>query len=294
MATPREETAMRRATALSALGLGSTSPNPPVGCVVLDIDGNVVGEGYHRRKGEAHAEVNALAAARERARGGTAVVTLEPCNHQGRTPPCRQALIDAGIARVVIALIDPTSREEGGAARLRAAGVDVELDVLSDEARLVIGPWLEAHDSGFPHVHWAYVVDSDARPVPEPVPDGVTLRTEFDAILTSDSRLEEGAPGAHSPDVFSLPPIVGAEPAALLADLFSRGVRSLLMSGQTKLASAMADSGLVNRISTYVPRQPASSRPVASFGKPPAVPVGYEVRAVVAAGSYVRLDLVRQ
>ena len=294
MATLHEEAAMRRATALSALGLGSTSPNPPVGCVVLDIDGNVVGEGYHRRKGEAHAEVNALAAAGDRARGGTAIVTLEPCNHQGRTPPCRQALIDAGIARVVIALIDPTSREEGGAARLKAAGVDVELDVLSDEARLVLGPWLEAHASGFPHVHWAYVVDSDARRVLERVPDEVTLRTEFDAILTSDSRLEEGAPRAHSPDVFSLPPIVGAAPAALLADLFSRGVRSLLISGQTKLASAMADSGLVNRITMYVPRQPASSRPVASFGQPPNAPAGYEVHAVVAAGSYVRLDLVRQ
>jgi diaminohydroxyphosphoribosylaminopyrimidine deaminase/5-amino-6-(5-phosphoribosylamino)uracil reductase len=294
MATSYEAAAMRRAIALSALGLGSTSPNPPVGCVVLDVDGNVVGEGYHRRKGEAHAEVNALAAAGERARGGTAVVTLEPCNHQGRTPPCRQALIDAGIARVVIALIDPTSREEGGAARLEAAGVDVELDVLSDEARLVIGPWLEAQASGFPHVRWAYVVDSDARPVLEPVPDWVILRTEFDAILTSDSRLEEGVPGAHSPDDFSLPPIVGAEPAVLLAGLFSRGVRSLLISGQTKLASAMADSGLVNRISMYVPRQPASSRPMATFGLLPGVPAGYEVHAVVAAGSYVSLDLVRE
>ncbi|WP_165956624.1 bifunctional diaminohydroxyphosphoribosylaminopyrimidine deaminase/5-amino-6-(5-phosphoribosylamino)uracil reductase RibD [Kribbella antibiotica] len=193
---------MRRAVALSALGLGSTSPNPPVGCVVLDVDGNVVGEGYHRRKGEAHAEVNALAAAGEQARGGTAVVTLEPCNHQGRTPPCRQALIDAGIARVAISLIDPTSREEGGAARLRAAGVDVELDVLSDEARLVIGPWLEALASGVPHVHWAYVVDSEARAVGETIAEVATLRAEFDAVLTSAGRLEEGVPGAHSPNEF--------------------------------------------------------------------------------------------
>ncbi|TCN30081.1 diaminohydroxyphosphoribosylaminopyrimidine deaminase [Kribbella orskensis] len=284
---------MRRAVALSALGLGSASPNPPVGCLVLDVDGNVVGEGYHRRKGEAHAEVNALAAAGERARGGTAVVTLEPCNHQGRTPPCRQALIDAGIARVVIALIDPTSREEGGAARLKAAGVDVELDVLSDEARLVIGPWLEAFASGLPHVHWAYVVESDARPVLDPVADGVISRTEFDAIQTSDGRIEEGVPGAHSPDEFSLPPMVGAEPAAILADLFSRGVRSLLISGRTKLAAAMADSGLVNRITLCVPRQPSSSRPAAMAGQALGVPAGYEVHAVAAAGPYVRLDLVR-
>lgn len=283
---------MRRAVALSALGLSSASPNPSVGCVVLDVDGNVVGEGYHRRKGEAHAEVNALAAAGERARGGTAVVTLEPCNHQGRTPPCRQALIDAGIARVVIAMIDPTSREEGGAARLKAAGVDVEIDILSDEARLVIGPWLEALESGLPHVHWAYVVDSEVRL--DPVPDGASFRAEFDAILTSDGRLQEGVPGAHSPDEFSLPPMVAAEPAAiLLADLFSRGVRSLLISGRTKLAAAMADSGLVNRITLYFPRQPASSRPAAIAGQPLGVPAGYEVHAVAAAGPYVSLDLVR-
>ncbi|MFB6726268.1 bifunctional diaminohydroxyphosphoribosylaminopyrimidine deaminase/5-amino-6-(5-phosphoribosylamino)uracil reductase RibD [Kribbella sp. NPDC056345] len=294
MASPHEEAVMRRAVSLSALGLGSASPNPPVGCVVLDADGNVVGEGYHRRKGEAHAEVNALAAAGERARGGTAVVTLEPCNHQGRTPPCRQALIDAGIARVVISLIDPTSREEGGAARLRAAGVDVEVAVLSDEARLVIGPWLEALTARVPHVHWAYVVHSKALSVRGPAPEEATLRTGFDAVLTPAGRLEEGVPGAHSPDEFSLPPAVGFEPAELLADLFNRGVRSLLLSGPTKLASAMADSGLVNRMTMYVPRQPASSRPHSTIGQTPDVPTGYGVHAVRAVGSYVCLDLIRE
>lgn len=294
MASLHEEAAMRRAIALSALGLGSTSPNPPVGCVVLDVDGNVVGEGYHRRKGEAHAEVNALAAAGERARGGTAVVTLEPCNHQGRTPPCRQALIDAGIAHVIISLIDPTSREEGGAARLRAAGIVVELDVLSDEARLVIGPWLESLASGLPHVHWAYAVDSEARLVREPVPEVAASRTGYDAILTSAGRLEEGIPGAHSPDEFSLPPAVGFEPSVLLADLFNRGVRSLLISGQTKLAAAIADSGLVNSMTMYVARQPASSRPQSTIGQLPDVPTGFVVHAVKAAGSYVSLDLFRE
>lgn len=117
---------MRRAIALSAAGLGTTSPNPPVGCVLLDADGQIAGEGYHERKGEAHAEAQALAAAGQRARAATAVVTLEPCNHRGRTPACRQALIDAGVRRVVIAVTDPTSRGEGGTAALRAAGVDVE------------------------------------------------------------------------------------------------------------------------------------------------------------------------
>src|SRR3954471_21963137 len=147
--------AMRRAIALSALGLGTTSPNPPVGCVILDSAGRPVGEGYHRRKGESHAEVYALSAAGNRSRGGTAVVTLEPCNHHGRTPPCHQALIDAGVARVVIAVIDPTSRGVGGAARLRAAGVDVQVGLLADEATVVLGPWLAALRSGRPKVIWA-------------------------------------------------------------------------------------------------------------------------------------------
>src|SRR4051812_35242695 len=118
MASDAEIAAMRQATVLSALGLGTTSPNPPVGCVILDSQGQIVGIGFHRRKGEAHAEVNALNAAGTAARGGTAVVTLEPCNHDGVTPACRQALLDAGVARVVIGVMDPTSRGDGGAAVL--------------------------------------------------------------------------------------------------------------------------------------------------------------------------------
>ena len=296
MAIPREVAAMRRAVALSAFGLGATSPNPPVGCVVLDAAGTVVGEGYHRRKGESHAEVNALAAAGEDARGGTAVVTLEPCNHQGRTPPCRQALIDAGITRVVIALIDPTSREEGGAARLQAAGVEVELGILEDEARSVIGPWLSALKTRFPYVHWAYVAnsDGDAPADSEPPPEQASFRAEADATLTPDGRLEEGVLGAHSPDEFSLPPVVGTEPASWLAELYDRGTRSLLLSGRSKLASAAVEEGLVDRISLYVRRQPASSRPIATEVEHLArVPTGFAVASVSIVDRYVRLDLVR-
>src|SRR6266699_2194364 len=142
MATPAEIGGMRRAIALSAAGLGTTSPNPPVGCVLLDLAGQIIGEGYHERKGEPHAEAQALAAAGPLAEGGTAVVTLEPCNHQGRTPPCRQTLIDAGVRRAVVAVIDPTSRGEGGMAAMRQAGVDVETGVLAGEAQIVLGRWL--------------------------------------------------------------------------------------------------------------------------------------------------------
>jgi diaminohydroxyphosphoribosylaminopyrimidine deaminase/5-amino-6-(5-phosphoribosylamino)uracil reductase len=158
MASAHELAAMRRAIALSAAGLGTTSPNPPVGCVLLDPAGQIVGEGYHERKGEPHAEAQALAAAGPLADGGTAVVTLEPCNHQGRTPPCRQSLIDAGIRRAVVAVIDPTSRGEGGVTVMRQAGIDVETDVLADEARIVLGRWLAGLEKRRPVITWPYLI----------------------------------------------------------------------------------------------------------------------------------------
>jgi diaminohydroxyphosphoribosylaminopyrimidine deaminase/5-amino-6-(5-phosphoribosylamino)uracil reductase len=157
MASAAELAAMRRAIALAA-GLGTTSPNPPVGCVLLGPGDQIVGEGYHERKGEAHAEARALAAAGLLAAGATAVVTLEPCNHQGRTPPCRQGLIDAGIRRAVIAVIDPTSRGEGGVAELRRAGIDVETDVLAAEAWIVLGDWLAGLENRRPVTTWPYLI----------------------------------------------------------------------------------------------------------------------------------------
>jgi diaminohydroxyphosphoribosylaminopyrimidine deaminase/5-amino-6-(5-phosphoribosylamino)uracil reductase len=188
--TANEADAMRRAIALSALGLGSTSPNPPVGCVILDRAGRPVGEGFHRRKGEAHAEVNALDSAGDRARGGTAVVTLEPCNHHGRTPPCHRALLDAGIARVLVAVIDPTSRGQGGVTRLRDAGVDVEVGVLADEALLVLGPWMGALRSGRPHVLWAFEA-------------GPTVRARFPITTSPWSHLAPVSTPYYAPMVAS-------------------------------------------------------------------------------------------
>jgi diaminohydroxyphosphoribosylaminopyrimidine deaminase/5-amino-6-(5-phosphoribosylamino)uracil reductase len=117
---------MRRALALAALAEGRTSPNPLVGAVVLDAGGQLVGEGFHARAGEPHAEVGALEQAGDRAQGGTLIVTLEPCCHHGRTPPCTEAVINAGITRVVVAMADPDPRVAGGGiARLREAGLEV-------------------------------------------------------------------------------------------------------------------------------------------------------------------------
>jgi diaminohydroxyphosphoribosylaminopyrimidine deaminase/5-amino-6-(5-phosphoribosylamino)uracil reductase len=147
-----DHAAMARALQLAALGLETTTPNPRVGCVIVR-DGETVGEGWHRRAGEPHAEIHALAQAGERARGATAYVSLEPCSHHGRTPPCAEALIAAGVARVVAAMTDPNPLVAGqGLARLREAGIEVDCGLLEAEAReLNIGfvsrmsrgrPWL--------------------------------------------------------------------------------------------------------------------------------------------------------
>lgn len=134
MFSPADEHYMARALKLAQRGLFTTTPNPRVGCVVVR-DGAVVGEGFHERAGEAHAEVRALAEAGSRAAGATVYVTLEPCNHHGRTPPCTDALIASGVRRVVAAMRDPYGGAGEGGARLAAAGVAFEWGLLEAEAR---------------------------------------------------------------------------------------------------------------------------------------------------------------
>ncbi|KAA6224434.1 bifunctional diaminohydroxyphosphoribosylaminopyrimidine deaminase/5-amino-6-(5-phosphoribosylamino)uracil reductase RibD [Streptomyces albofaciens JCM 4342] len=154
---------MRRAIQLAARGLGHTSPNPVVGCVVLDAAGHIVGEGWHERAGGPHAEVNALREAGDRARGGTAFVTLEPCNHTGRTGPCAQALIEAGIARVHYAVPDPNPTATGGSTTLAEAGIEVEGGLLADEAAAGNEAWLTAVLRRRPFVLWKYAATLDGR-----------------------------------------------------------------------------------------------------------------------------------
>src|SRR5437763_1785426 len=134
---------MRRALELAERGRGHVEPNPLVGAVVVR-DGANVGEGWHQRYGEAHAEVNALDAAGEAARGATLYVTLEPCCHHGKTPPCTDAVLRAGVARVVAAMADPFPQVAGkGAELLRAAGIPVEFGVCEAEARRLNAPYLK-------------------------------------------------------------------------------------------------------------------------------------------------------
>ncbi|MFE5592626.1 bifunctional diaminohydroxyphosphoribosylaminopyrimidine deaminase/5-amino-6-(5-phosphoribosylamino)uracil reductase RibD [Streptomyces sp. NPDC056549] len=163
MAQQADITAMRRAVALAARGLGATSPNPVVGCVITDASGHQVGEGFHQRAGGPHAEVHALRAAGVLARGGTAYVTLEPCNHTGRTGPCAQALVEAGISRVVYAVGDPNPQATGGADTLRAAGIEVSQGLLADEAEAGNIAWLTSVRRGRPFVRWKYAATLDGR-----------------------------------------------------------------------------------------------------------------------------------
>jgi diaminohydroxyphosphoribosylaminopyrimidine deaminase/5-amino-6-(5-phosphoribosylamino)uracil reductase len=205
MASAAELAAMRRAIALSAAGIGTTSPNPPVGCVLLGPGGRIVGEGYHERKGEAHAEAQALAAAGPLAAGATAVVTLEPCNHQGRTPPCRQALIDAGVKRAVIAVIDPTSRGDGGVSVLRQAGVDVETGVLAAEAQVVLGDWLAGLRNRRPVVTWPYLLTGyGVEQLRADTSEARQLRLNTDAVLAADGTVREAVPGSHGKGILAL------------------------------------------------------------------------------------------
>jgi diaminohydroxyphosphoribosylaminopyrimidine deaminase/5-amino-6-(5-phosphoribosylamino)uracil reductase len=208
MASPAELDAMRRALTASRAVVGVTSPNPPVGCVILDAAGVVVGVGATQSIGRAHAEIVALAEAGDRAAGGTAVVTLEPCPHTGQTGPCTDALIAAGVRRVVYACTDLNPVAAGGANVLRSAGIETEGGLLAEEVvRDVLEPWIFATRAGRPFVTWKYGASLDGRVA---APDGSSrwvtgiearadahrLRRECDAILvgigtvlTDDPRL---------------------------------------------------------------------------------------------------------
>ena len=191
---------MRRAVELAARGTGSTYPNPVVGCVITDRAGTPVGEGFHLYAGGPHAEVVALGMAGTRAAGGTAYVTLEPCSHTGRTGPCTEALIAAGIGRVRYAVPDPNTHAAGGAVVLRRAGIAVDEGLLRDEAERVNAVWLHAIGTGRPFVTWKFAgtldgrsaaVDGTSRWITGPAAraDVHRLRAECDAIAVGTATV---------------------------------------------------------------------------------------------------------
>jgi diaminohydroxyphosphoribosylaminopyrimidine deaminase / 5-amino-6-(5-phosphoribosylamino)uracil reductase len=190
-----DQAAMAEAVALGERGRLTAAPNPWVGCVVVGPGGEVVGRGFHRRAGEPHAEVHALREAGDRARGATAYVTLEPCAHQGRTPPCAPALLDAGVSRVVVAVLDPDERVAGrGVEILRAAGVTIDVGVAADEAARSLAPYLHHRRTARPLCLLKTAASLDGRTAaadgtsqwitgPEARADAHRLRAESGAVV---------------------------------------------------------------------------------------------------------------
>lgn len=196
---------MARALELARKGRYTTHPNPRVGCVIVR-DGEVVGEGWHVRAGEPHAEVHALRAAGDKARGATAYVTLEPCSHHGRTPPCADALVTAGVARVVAAMQDPNPQVAGrGMRRLAEAGIAVHDGVLEHEARAINKGFLKRMEHGLPYVRVKLAMSLDGRTamasgesqwITGPAARSAVqrLRAESSVVLTgADTVLADGA-----------------------------------------------------------------------------------------------------
>ncbi len=181
-----ERGAMRRALELAQTPGVPLGPNPRVGCVLLAPDGSTVAEGFHRGAGTPHAEADALTRAGEQARGATAVVSLEPCNHTGRTGPCADALVAAGVARVVFAQADTSAAAAGGARTLLAAGIDVEGGLLAQAARAVNPAWSFALEHARPYVTWKLATTVDGRSA---APDGSSRWVSSEAARRDTHRL---------------------------------------------------------------------------------------------------------
>jgi diaminohydroxyphosphoribosylaminopyrimidine deaminase/5-amino-6-(5-phosphoribosylamino)uracil reductase len=290
--TAAEQAAMSRALELAATPGVPLGPNPRVGCVLLDAEGRTIAEGHHRGAGTPHAEADALAQAGDRARGATAVVTLEPCNHTGRTGPCADALVAAGVRRVVFAQPDPNPDAAGGATTLTSAGIDVESGLLAVESGLLNRFWTFGLEHGRPFVTWKFATTLDGRSAaadgtsrwvssPAARLDTHRLRATCDVMLVGTNTIavddplltvrdEQDRPLAHQP----LRAVMGErdldperrvfngdtesvhlrtrDPEQALAELHALGRRHVFLEGGPTLAAAFLRAGLVDEIVTYV------------------------------------------
>jgi diaminohydroxyphosphoribosylaminopyrimidine deaminase/5-amino-6-(5-phosphoribosylamino)uracil reductase len=292
MADGSEVDAMRRALALTSATQQRTHPNPRVGAVVLAADGAVVGEGVHLGAGRPHAEVEALSAAGSAAMGGTVVVTLEPCHHTGRTGPCTDALLRAGVVRVVYAQADPNPLARGGGQALAAAGVSVEGDVLETEARALNAVWSLAMERRRPYVTWKVASTVDGRVSaadgssrwitgPSAREEVHRLRSVVDAVvvgtgttLKDDPQLTARGSNDELLEHQPLRAVVGMRdipsdsrvldsaaqtvhlrtrsPQSALDQLFDHDVHHLLLEGGPTLSAAFVAHGLVDQAIGYV------------------------------------------
>jgi diaminohydroxyphosphoribosylaminopyrimidine deaminase / 5-amino-6-(5-phosphoribosylamino)uracil reductase len=305
---------MRRAIELAERGRGTTYPNPLVGAVVVNA-GEVVGEGWHERRGGPHAEVNALRDAGERARGSTMYVSLEPCTHHGSTPPCTEAILEAGVERVVVGVRDPNPNVSGGGVeRLRDAGVDVE--VVEGEpawrARDLNAGWLSVHERGRPWVIYKAAATLDGR-MTVPGERWVTgedarrrvheLRASVDAVAVGMGTVRADAPRLDARDVdaakqprrlaFGRGPLPEGSQLELrngsledeLRALADEGVQTLLLEGGATLASAFLEADLVDKLLVFVAPTLAGDGPTLTRALPKPVlvkrlraePVGEDV-----------------
>lgn len=272
---------MARAIELGATARRIAAPNPWVGCVVLDADGENVGEGATAAPGGAHAEVSALDAAGSAARGGTVVVTLEPCCHQGRTPPCVEPIVNAGVSRVVAAIEDPNPLVQGkGVAALRAAGIEVEVGLRADEVNQQLRPYLHHRRTGRPFVVLKLAATMDGRIA---APDGSSrwitgaesradvhrIRAASDAVVIGAGTVRADDPeltvrDADGPDPLRV--VLGSaadesrvqpalelegHPEEVLTQLSERGVLQVLVEGGADVAGRFHRAGVVDRYVLY-------------------------------------------
>lgn len=277
---------MRRAINLARHGAGQVSPNPMVGAVIVDYAGKIIGEGYHRRYGEAHAEVNAVSSVKDRhmLSDSTMYVTLEPCAHYGKTPPCAKLLIDCGIPRVVVGAVDPFAKVSGrGIAMLREAGIEVTTGVLDDECRRLNARFITAHSLHRPFVtlKWAQSADGfmdicrHGGEKPAAISTPLTrmlvhrLRALHDAILVGSGTVLADDPildtrlwGGRSPipvvldrrrrigdgcRIFRRAPLIISrhDPLSdILGDLYDKGITSLIVEGGATVLQSFIDEGL--------------------------------------------------
>ena len=271
---------LERALELAERGRGTTQPNPVVGAVLVR-DGEVVGEGWHERKGETHAEVNAIADAGDRARGSTLYVTLEPCAHVGSTPPCAQAVIDAGVAKVVVGTRDPSPNAAGGLEELREAGVETEVadGELGFRARQQNEAWLTWVTKRRPFVTYKAAMTLDGR-LTLPGSRWISseesrrlvheLRAASDAVAVGMGTARADRPALTARDVGAVRQprriVFGSGPLPESVDLELRsgpleeelgrlaeeGVQSVLLEGGPTLATAFMQAGLIDKLLVFV------------------------------------------
>ena len=280
---------MQRAIALSENGLGRTAPNPIVGAVIVGTDGSVIAEGFHdRHKSADHAEVVALKIAGEKARGATMYVTLEPCNHTGTTGPCTQAIIDAGIKSVVYAVTDPNTVAAGGAAALKAAGIEVVAGVGEDEASYSNRAWLTKILKGRPFITWKVAATLDGKVA---AADGTSkwitndasradvqkVRRSVDAIMVGTQTViadnpylvpHDGAATKNplrivcgtqelqkSANVFNdaapTKVIASKDLKVIAAEVLATGVNHIVLESGPTLATAMLQAGMLDELMLY-------------------------------------------